>query len=687
MELPNAIMGKDGVLKTSKEEMKEEFHKFYTDLFTQSEISDTLSREIVESRMNCLERIAKTNPKDFEESITEKEIETQINKLKNKMTMDKQGISNVIIKNAGKDFKKSIKCIFNEIKNEKEQPDQWKEMIVNSIYKKKGDMKDLENRRGLFITNNVSKLYDKVKMERNKEKLNRGISKHQCGGMTGKSTVDHTMTLNAVIDYNRYIGSETFIVFADAYKCFDKLNLKDCICDISEIIGAEDAFELYNMNKVGKATIKTPIGLVENVEANNIVRQGTIPGPKLCNVNTDKINTIGRKCYTYIGPRVRIETLTYVDDIQNGSSNTNEVKKVVRNLCLFESCKGYTFSTEKKKSAIMIVGKKKKKEYNIEVSVKNGKIPMANEYKYVGRWYDEKGDNSLAIKKKKENVGLFVQKIKEYGNEHKIGKYAMKARIRIYQGVVVPTMYHLVETWSNITKSDWEELESMQKRVVTGMCEMRRSTPYIGLLTELGIWPAEQLIEYKQVRLLHNILTSRDDRLLKEIVEDQIAYPWEGNWYEGVKTTCQKYDLEIDEIRTWSKNKCKRIMKKKVKEVIQKKVDTAKKEMTKMRFIKSCEIESYIDKVNYDDCVTLLKTRLNMIETKCNYKGKFLNDLKCPLCKLELDTTEHLTECQGLMEEKSVSNISNPNDKLAKSIKKAIKIREDNGFKITFGDE
>ena len=58
-------------------------------------------------------------------------------------------------------------------------------------------------------------------------------------------------------------------MFADAYKCFDKLNLKDCICDISEIIGAEDAVELYMMNKVGKATIKTPIGLVENVEANN----------------------------------------------------------------------------------------------------------------------------------------------------------------------------------------------------------------------------------------------------------------------------------------------------------------------------------------------------------------------------------------------------------------------------------
>ena len=50
--------------------------------------------------------------------------------------------------------------------------------------------------------------------------------------------------------------------------------------------------------------------------------------------------------------------------------------------------------------------------------------------------------------------------------------------------------------------------------------------------------------------------------------------------------------------------------------------------------LKSFEIENYIDKVNYDECVTLLKLRLNMIETKCNYKGKFQNDLSCPCVKL-----------------------------------------------------
>ena len=37
------------------------------------------------------------------------------------------------------------------------------------------------------------------------------------------------MTLNAIIDYNKSLNSETYILFADAYKCFDKLNLKNYI--------------------------------------------------------------------------------------------------------------------------------------------------------------------------------------------------------------------------------------------------------------------------------------------------------------------------------------------------------------------------------------------------------------------------------------------------------------------------
>ena len=248
------------------------------------------------------------------------------------------------------------------------------------------------------------------------------------------------------------------------------------------------------MNRKGSATIKTPVGEISNIKANDIVRQGTIPGPKLCAVNTDKINTIGRKCYTYVGPRVKVESIIFMDDIQHPTTTIENIIKTANNLEMYENTKGYTFSIDKTKTAILIVGKKKNKTYEIDAHVKRGKIVVTEEYEYLGKWYDEKGDNRLAIEKKKTKIGFFIQKVKQYGNEYKIGKYALSSRIKIYKSIVRKTIYHNVEAWSNITDKDMHELEDIQKRIVRGMCEMRISTPYLGLLSELGIWPVEHLI-------------------------------------------------------------------------------------------------------------------------------------------------------------------------------------------------
>ena len=172
------------------------------------------------------------------------------------------------------------------------------------------------------------------------------------------------MTLNETIGYNKYINMETTVIFADAYKCFDKLNLKNCIIDLYTMVGAKEAMDIYRLNRIGNATISTPIGNatistpignVGPVKANEIVRQGTIIGPKLCCINTDKINNIGRKCITNIGPNIRVDMLTYVDDITYVNSNLVQIKKAVANLRCMGKCKGLTFNTEKNKTELMII--------------------------------------------------------------------------------------------------------------------------------------------------------------------------------------------------------------------------------------------------------------------------------------------------------------------------------------------
>ena len=69
--------------------------------------------------------------------------------------------------------------------------------------------------------------------------------------------------------------------------------------------------------------------------------------------------------------------------------------------------------------------------------------------------------------------------------------------------------------------------------------------------------------------------------------------------------------------------------------------------MTKSRFIENVERKKYVEELDYNEIITFLKLRLNMVETKCSYKRNFLGKKKCYFCNNN-DKTEHLLECPDL---------------------------------------
>ena len=387
-----------------------------------------------------------------------------------------------------------------------------------------------------------------------------------------------------------------------------------------KIIGAKEAMDIYRMNEKGNAIVNTPIGNIGPIEVNGIVRQGTIMGPKLCCINTDKINSIGRKCITTIGPNVKTETLIYVDDIQHASSNVEQLEKAVINLQCMEETKGYTFNNDVNKTAILIINKKKNKKYNIELNIKNGLIKQTNDYKYLGEWYNEKGDHSTSIAKRRERELYYIKQIKLYGNEYKLGKSTLITRPKIYKTVIIPTIFYNVETWSNINKKEINELERIQESIIKSICEQRITTPYYGIVSELGIWPVEQQIEYKKIMLLPNIVTTEGERLLKEVINDQIEQTWKGCWTEQVKTICNKYNINIYNIKEYNKQKLKTIVKQRIDTFLNMYLQKQIISKTKLRFVNNFTQEQYLEELEFQDSIKMIKIRLNMIEVKCNYK-------------------------------------------------------------------
>ena len=71
------------------------------------------------------------------------------------------------------------------------------------------------------------------------------------------------------------------------------------------------------------------------------------------------------------------------------------------------------------------------------------------------------------------------------------------------------------------------------------------------------------------------------------------------------------------------------------------------------------ERKQYIKKCESNTIKDVIKIRLHMCNTKCNYKRNEI-DTTCPLCKTEEDTTEHIMACE---EGNNTYNLLDENEK------------------------
>ena len=99
--------------------------------------------------------------------------------------------------------------------------------------------------------------------------------------------------MRSAVDNNKRLNRKTYCYITDTYKCFDKLWLKYCLVELWRAgMRERKVYILYEMNKESNSVI---VGMTDSITVHEIMKQGTIFGPKLCSVATEKINGIGKK--------------------------------------------------------------------------------------------------------------------------------------------------------------------------------------------------------------------------------------------------------------------------------------------------------------------------------------------------------------------------------------------------------
>ena len=159
---------------------------------------------------------------------TIEEVRKVIKTLKNKKSPGLDGITNEILKYAGEGLLQEMVMVLNNIKNNTRSPDQWNKVLITAIFKNKGSRRQLVNYRGIFISSCISKLCEKLIVQRHEEAL-KNVSLAQCGATKGKSPADNIFIANACIDHSKYLNKALYMTFYDFKQCFDKLWLEDCL--------------------------------------------------------------------------------------------------------------------------------------------------------------------------------------------------------------------------------------------------------------------------------------------------------------------------------------------------------------------------------------------------------------------------------------------------------------------------
>ena len=636
-----AIIDEDGNKTEKPEEIKEVYMKYFSKLLTTSAgITDEERKreEMVESIVSQMEAVCRT---EKPQETREEDLKEILSKLDVKKARDRDNWSNEIIKRGGDEMFNSIKKIVDAIDKNLCVPMEWNKMAIRTI-DKKGSKLLMPNKRGLFLTNIISKVYERTIKKRNQDSVKVCSSPWQMGGVQKRSPTDNQFITFSIIERNRYLNKPTYIFYADAEKCFDKMWLEDAVIELwMQGTNIRDAVMIKKMNEEARIIIHTPVGDTEEIICENIVRQGTVYGPQLCGVSMARVNGIGRDIVTMYGPNLIIRSTQFVDDVSSAGS-PRAVSNTIYNCSLLEDTKKMTFNNKDGKTEYTIVHPTREDD-TITNCVKSGQIMRVPEHKAVGVWIDERGTYMVNIEKNLKRMPHMVATVKAQASAENMGKLAVQARLKLVNAVVTLSLLYGVENIPTVTNNEVKKLESMQHQILSQILEVPISTPYMGLLMETGMWTMKARIDYRKLMLFHNIKNSEDSRIIKQILKVQEEEIRETTWYADIQGLLEKYQVtsQVEEV-------LKSAWKKEVKEKIKRKIELEIKDrcadLRKTRTVRKDdhELKEYLKECTPKEAALLLKARLHMTKLTCNYG---MSSNQCPLCgyqgKIE---TEHFFE-------------------------------------------
>ena len=695
-EPPTAKLNKEGKLETDPQKLLKLYQDTYSERLSHKKMRPEynnifqLKNQLWKLRLEqCLE--SKTM------KWTLKDLRTVLKSLKNNKCRDPLGMVNEIFKPGviGEKMELAILSLMNSVKEEVLMPYPLALANISSIYKRRGSKNCLENDRGIFSLGVLRQICDKLLYVDLYPELEENMSNSNIGAMRKKNIRNHLFVVYGIV--NSVLQGESpsvDIQIFDLKKCFDVLWLEDVMNDLFDSLpssGQNDKLALlYESSRENYVSVKTTVGLTPRVNMPRIVMQGGSWGPMQCSNSIDKL---GKDCetsrehlYSYKN-LVNVPILSMVDDTLAFSTCGQDSLSLNTYINTHMELKKLEFHTPdsegKTKCHKLHVGRQN--SLCPDLKVHNTLMKPVLEDTYLGDVVRADGKNSSNIQARVSKGLGIVSQIMTILETVSFGEKFYNIALSLREAMFLNGILTNADVWYNVTKSDIEELEIVDRLLLRRILAVPESTCIEALYLETGCLDIATVMKAKRVNYLHYLLKENEETMLYKFFKAQWTWPVRGDWTIQVKEDLEDFNIPsaLDYLEGISSNSFKTLIKKRSKEYALEKFLKLKRKHSKLDnlYYSEMKLQEYLELKDFktEDAKVLLLWRLRMAKFGANFGD---SSKQCPLCGAHNDSQEEFFNNCAIVQQEIPNNCKyqnvfiNPNYETVQVLKQMMKIRE-----------
>ena len=520
-----------GKMNTALQKTNEELNSFH----------DNVLQELSEIRKmddNVLQNYGSVSDKTipiintFE--ITYEDLQNAINQSHNGKAVGPDDIPNEFIKQGGKSLTRSLTSLFNVFKNMNKIPEEWKQGIVIPI-PKSGDLKDLNNYRGITLNSCVSKLYSKIieiKLRDFIEK-NNILGDIQGGFRSNRCCEDNIFILKGIATLRKSVNKSTYVAFLDFSKAFDRV-WRDGLRVILWRTGIRG--NIWNIidDMYDNLKIKVNFNDIETdfFEITEGVKQGCVLSPLLFSIYINELAKMLKD--SNVGVQIDdllIPGLFWADDVVLIGNNHTQLQSLLNIAATF--AKQWKLTFNETKSEIMYFGKRlhdKNKKWNLGDLV----LKETCSYKYLGVIITRSLKDHEHFKNVYQKGMKLIAYCKSLINNHNGFNRFLYGDV-LWNNIILPTISYGSSVWFLQSKNDIKKLNSLQYQFGKFLFRENKNVARPAVLGDLGWTDVHTLLDRTRVKYLDRLQNMNQDRWtrvvfgeLNKLYENKTNLVW--NW-------------------------------------------------------------------------------------------------------------------------------------------------------------